>query len=35
MSEMVKKARKYEMEESMKIAKDKRPVYHFQIRLAG
>ena len=29
MSEMVKKARKYEMEESMKIAKDNRPVYHF------
>ena len=29
MSEMVKKARKYEMEESMKIAKENRPVYHF------
>ena len=29
MSEMVEKARKYEIEESMKIAQDNRPVYHF------
>ena len=29
MSEMLEKARKYEMEESMKITQDNRPVYHF------
>ena len=29
MSEMVEKARKYELEESMKVAQDDRPVYHF------
>ena len=29
MSEMVEKARKYELEKSMKVAQDDRPVYHF------